>query len=253
MKNKASANCKAFTLLEVLVTCAVLGVLLAILLGILDASMKLWRDTDSKIFADREARAARLQISRDISNIIIPRNPTLWPRVVEQDGDSYLQFLTANDPLNQSEESDRASACFVEYAISGDQKTLTRLIWGSRQTFDEIIQTGNFPTPGSGSTEDIQLLAGNLLPENSDAVRGLGDLEQEAGERKFIILTGAGLLPDPVAPNNPPRAIEINFAAADPESVTDENLELLDSQPNMKLRNAGLFSFRINLPEPPTP
>ena len=48
----------AFTLLEVLVASAVLGIFLVILLGTLSATLAVWRSTDNKVTADREGRSA---------------------------------------------------------------------------------------------------------------------------------------------------------------------------------------------------
>jgi prepilin-type N-terminal cleavage/methylation domain-containing protein len=242
----------AFTLLEVLVTCAVLGLLLAILLSIFSASLTLWRDTDSKIYADREARAARLQISQDLSNAILPSNSTttLWPQVTTQGNAVYLQFLTKADANYQTEEGDSGDICFVEYAINSDSKTLTRRFLGSQRTYNDILLTGRFPSPGSGPNEEAQMLASNLLPENAYAIRGLENLEGEMSNRKFILLTGANLLPNPVTDINPPRAIEVNFAVTDPDSATDESIQLLESDPDYVLKDGGLYSFRVFLPPP---
>jgi len=251
--NQAPGNTKrrsAFTILEVLVTCAVLAVFLAILLGIFSASMNLWRGTDSKIYADRESRAARLQISQDLANAVVPANPNLWPRVINQGGNFYLQILTKADPEYQDDPTvDTGTVCFAEYATAEGGTRLTRRFLGSRETFDSILQTGTFPQPGSGPAEQTQLLAANLLPVNADAVRGLGPLFREAPVLKFVVLTGDDLLPTPATPSNPPRAIEINFAVTDPDSATPEGLELL-ADPSYRLRDAGLYSFRIALPAP---
>lgn len=242
----------AFTLLEVLVTCAVLGLLLAILLSIFSASLTLWRDTDSKIYADREARAARLQISQDLSNAVLPSNSTttLWPQVTTQENAVYLQFLTKADANYQTEEGDYGDICFVEYAINSDSKTLTRRFLGSQRTYTEILRQGRFPGVGSGADEEIQMLAANLLPDNTYAIRGLENLEGEMSNRKFILLTGTDLLPNPVTDTNPPRAIEVNFAVTDPDSATDESIQQLEDDLNYVLKDGGLYSFRVFLPPP---
>lgn len=243
---------RAFTLLEVLVTCAVLGLLLAILLSIFSASLNLWRATDSKIYADREARIARLQISQDLSNVILPpaTSMALWPRVLTSGRNTYLQFLTKSPDGYQTGAENAGDVCFVEYAITPDNNSLTRRFIPSSQTFGEIITQGRFPDAGSGPPEEIQMLATNLLPENTYAIRGLTNLETAMSNRKFIILTGADLLPNPPSLTNPPRAIEVNFAVTDPDSATAESLNLLASDPDYVLKDAGLYSFRVYLPPP---
>jgi hypothetical protein len=140
----------------------------------------------------------------------------------------------------------------VEYAIADGGTTLTRRFVGSRETFDSILSAGRFPTPPSGTSADRQVLATNLLPDNADAARGLGAFYNEAPRQKFVILTGDELLPNPPSATNPPKAIEVNLAVTDPDSATTESLALL-SDPNYRLRDAGLYSFRIALPPPSTP
>jgi prepilin-type N-terminal cleavage/methylation domain-containing protein len=244
----------AFTLLEVLVTCAILGLLLAILLSILNASLILWRDTDSKIYADREARAARLLLSQDLSNVVLPANSSheLWPRVTTAGDITYLQFLTkSSSDYQDSDEGNQGDICFVEYAISPTTTELTRRFVGSAETLSGIIRTGNFPAPGGGAQEETQMLASNMLPENTYAVRGFENLEDAISNRRFILLNGADLLPNPpVDQNNPPRSIEINFAITDPDSTTPEIFQLLENDSAFVLKNSGLYSFRIFLPPP---
>lgn len=213
--------------------------------------MNLWRGTDSKIYADRESRAARLQISQDLSNAIVPSNSDFWPRVSVQGDVYYLQMLTKATPKYQpNSDTDRGSACYVEYVTAEKGTKLKRSFLGSKETFDTILKSGSFPNPGSGPAEESQLLAANLLPENADAVRGFGAIYDEAPKLKFVVLTGAELLPNPPSPTNPPRAIELNFAITDPDSATEEGLRLLEDNPNYRLRDAGLYSFRIALPLP---
>jgi type II secretory pathway pseudopilin PulG len=246
------SHATAFTLLEVLVTCAVLGLLLTILLSIFSASLNLWRATDSKIYADREARAIRLQLSQDLSNAFLTANSAmdLWPRVETRGQNTYLQFLTKSPSGYQLGNENFGDVCFVEYAFSPATKTLTRRFLHSAETYDTILVNGQFPQPGSGPDEESQMLGANILPENTYAIRGLDALEREMSNRRFIVLTGPQLLPETPTANTPPRAIEINFAVTDPDSATDESIEILANDPDYVLIDAGLYSFRIYLPPP---
>jgi prepilin-type N-terminal cleavage/methylation domain-containing protein len=242
---------RAFTLLEVLVTCAVLGLFIAILLSIFGASMTLWRDTDSKIYSDREARVARLQIAQDVANAVVPTDMALWPRVVSEGQNTYLQLLMKADPLCQPSTGDFGDICFVEYAIRDEEgTTLSRRFLGSAQTYTDIIQQRTFPPPGSGPDEESQTLAINLLPQNSYGTRGLEALSRELSNRKFILLAGPDLLPDVVNQSNPPRAIEVNLAIADPDTASEEGIARLENNPSLLAKDAGMYSFRIFLPPP---
>lgn len=241
----------AFSLLEVLVASAVLSVVMVILLGTLSASMSLWRNTENKLIADREGRAAELLISQDLSSAVLPANPNLWPRVQN----NVLQFLTAK-PVDYQDPAagDIGDVCYVEYYLSPDKSALLRNFYGSAWTYQNVLRGGQFRA--APSVADGQLLATNLLSRMADSVRGLEPFINEASEIPFIVLVtnnaSQSLLPyqgGPYAANNPPVAVEVNVAAADPEAIA--NKDLLNN-PNYKLRNAGYYSFRVPLPPPPS-
>jgi len=229
-----------FSLLEVLVASAVLAIVLMILLGVLSTTLNIWSATEGKSFADREARAAELLIVQDLDNVFVPADPNLWPQLQND----RLQFLTLKPQDYQSGPGDVGDVTFVEYYFDHQTHRLMRAFIGSRETFEDILRSGRFPAPGA---TDAQILADNILPDAADAVRGLA-VEREANRTNFVFLDPE-LLPLSGAPSadNYPRAIEVNFAVTDPQAI--DNLNLLNSQA-YRLRNAGLYSFRIHLPEP---
>lgn len=240
----------AFSLLEVLVASAVLAIVMAVLLGTLSTSLGLWRTTESKLTADREARAAELLIAQDLANIVLPPGTDLWPRT----NDGYLQFLTKKPRDYQPAEGNNVGdLCFVEYYVDKTNNTFMRVFFASEETYNDILSlsTPRFPDPGS-APERAQVLATNVLAESRDAVRGLA-VFNEANSTNFIILgtnnSVAETLPftGTYSLSNRPVAVEINYAVADPETMA--NRALMDD-PNYKLRNAGLYSFRISLPKP---
>lgn len=61
-------GCAGFTLIELLVAMMVLAILVVTLLGLVDASTKLWRENSNRAEAYQEARAALDVISRDLGN-----------------------------------------------------------------------------------------------------------------------------------------------------------------------------------------
>jgi prepilin-type N-terminal cleavage/methylation domain-containing protein len=244
VSNHAKHEPDAFSLIEVMVASAVLSIVLAILLGTLTASMSLWRNTENKLAADREGRAAEQLLAQDLANaVVISRsNNKLWPRV---EGNT-LQFLTTKSlDYQDGEEGDLGDVCFVEYQVSDDGFSLTRLFRGSKWTYDNVLSTdGGFPSPGSAG--EAQLLATNLLPEPRDALRGLA-VHDAANNTNFIVLNRQ-LLPRSPSDDEPPVAVEVNLAAADADVMA--NIDLLDNE-NYRPRNAGYFSFRIYLSQPP--
>ncbi len=244
-QTKQRSTSSGFSLLEVLVASAVLAIVLAVLLGTLTASLSLWRNTEGKLYSDREARAAELLIAQDLNSVVMPANPDLWPRV----DDGTLQFLVTK-PEDYQGEGEVGDVCFVEYSVDPSQNILTRTFYPSKRTYDEIILSGSFPSPSPG---DGQVLAANVLADNRDAVRGLA-VQREANPVNFVMLgTNTGSLVEfsgtPSA-NNRPVAVEVNFAVTDPTSLA--NRDLWEGRPDVKLRNAGLYSFRAMLPEPAT-
>lgn len=250
MNKRASRSASAaggFSLLEVLVASAVLAVVLVVLLGTLTTSLNLWRNTEGKLYADREARAAELLLAGDLASVAMPANPELWPRT----NNGVLQFLVIK-PQEYQSEGNLGDVCLVEYRVDAEDGKLTRLFYPSERTYNEVVRPGKFPAPSSTGG---QLLADNVLRENRDAVRGLA-VYQEANRANFLILgTNRGTLLEfsgSYSPDNRPVAVEVNFAVTDPTSAG--NRDIWEDKPDMKLRNAGLYSFRVDLPQPaPTP
>jgi len=247
MTNIRKSSCRlndGFSLLEVLVASAVLAIVMSILLGAVSTTLSLWRNTEGKLAADREGRAVELMMARDLASAIVPADPNLWPRV----NNGRLQFLTAKSLDYQSGGNgsvDVGDVCFVEYLLSQDGSALLRNFLGSAETFERILSpaTPGFPDlPASGA----QLLATNLLVNARDAVRGLTVQNYVQSTNRFIVLN-EDLLPRSPSDTNPPVAVEVNFGVTDPEGLA--NKDLLEN-PGFKLRNAGYYSFRIQLPNP---
>jgi len=254
---------EAFSLLEVLVASAVLSVLLTILLGTLTTSMSLWRNTENKLSADREARSAELLLAQDLSSVVMPTDPDLWPRVE----DGALQFLTVKPQDYQPFDggANTGDVCFVEYFFDTNSSRLTRLFYPSAETFSRVLNAPNpaFPAPTTTGSADPgndgrpQTLATNILANNKDAVRANENLFSEMSKLHFVILStnhprgasGNDLLPIQGAYSlaNRPVALEVNFAVTDADALANEDLL---QQAGYVLRNAGLYSFRLILPPP---
>ena len=235
-----------FSILEVLVASAVLAIVLVVLLGTLTTSLSLWRNTEGKMAADREARAAGLLLAQDLSGAVLPANSSLWPTV----SGGVLRFLaTKPSDYQEDPQSNLGDVCYFEYSVSGNR--LRRGFVPSGATF-AALRSGSFPT--SGSAPDVA--AFNILSNARDALRRML-LASEANTTNFVILATNNpgnpgeLLPlqGAYSVDNPPVAIEINLATSDDTAMA--NQELL-ANTNYVLRNAGFFSFRVGLPKPLT-
>ena len=256
----------AFTLLELLVSMAVMAIVLAVMFVALSTSMSLWRNTDSKIASDREARAVEFLLARDLGNAVVPAQTNFWPKtlaVSSPDGpsgarDYYLGFLTLASAEMQSAGA-VGDICYAEYAIvflkdsNGiTQREVRRLFRNSGDTFTNILTAGSLPQLAMSNVSAYQSLGLNLLPTNNMAARGLGPLanvSESAFNTNFVLL-GTNMLPFTGTPsaNNYPAAIEVNFAVADRTTLANSNVI---GVANYVLRNAGLYSFRLSLPKPP--
>lgn len=245
-----------FTLLELLVSMAVMSIVLAVMFVALSTSMSLWRNTDSKIASDREARAVEFLLARDLANIVIPAQTNFWPRVSVAGNSTYLRFLALVPGTAQSTSAaDMGDVCYVEYAVvpstNGPGREVRRLLWPSAQTYVSVIQAGALPAAAQAPGQ-YQSLGLNLLPTNNMAARGLGPLANpnEAAFNTNFVLLGRNMLPFTGTPstNNYPAAVEVNFSVADRTTLANTNII---GRANYVLRNAGLYSFRIPLPKPP--
>jgi len=244
---------KAFTLLEVLVSAAILSIVLAALLSVLTTGLTTWRITQGKIEVDTEGRAGVLLLMQDIDNIILPRSPSLWPTVTTNAETPHLRFLSLK-PLDYQDDSQGnvGDVCYIEYFFSKEENSLLRRFYPSKWTYDNILKSGQFPNP---SKENAQLLSTNLISELKDSVRG-SNLYSEAAKTGFVLLAtnNPGFANNPLplqgipTVSNPPVGIEINFAATDQTST--QNPQLLENS-SYKLRNAGYFSVRFDFPKSP--
>lgn len=244
-----------FTLLEVLVSAAVLSIVLAVMFSALSTSMNLWRNTDNKIVADREARAVQMMLARDISSALVTTNRSLWPSVTNSSGAVVLRFLTLAPAEYQPSSGSAGDVCYVEYAIvdltNTSAREVRRLFWSSGATFSNVLEAGSFPTGNDPRSTNFQSLGLYLLPDSTMAARGLGGLATDPQDTAYktnqLVVLGTNMLPYIERPGNYPTAIEVNFAVADPDTLANPDVI---ARTNFILRNAGLYSFRIPLPKP---
>ncbi len=235
----------AFTLVEVLVASAVLGIVMAILLGTLSTSMVLWRNTEGRLSADREGRAAELLLAQDIANAVMTTNISTWP-VVES---GKLRFLTAKPPDYQDDSGDTGDVCMVEYSISTNNNSLVRNFVGSSDTFpgvaNAILNGTAIPSPAASGEQPLAL---NVFQDLSTALRGSPVANNGEQPKTNFVILGTNMLKiqPPYAASNPPTAVLINVGVGDPDAIANQDLL---SNPNYKPRNANFFTFRLPFPK----
>ena len=173
---------KAFSLIELLVAMAVLSLLVVMMLGLVDAATKLWRDSENRVDAYREARAALGIMSRDLRNVLATTNTNLFmlnadgafakaPAGAETNADrAGAAFFLSALPVNAQEEGkNRSDICEVGYFLGFERLTgaqnqtlnLYRFFVSSDDTFVRLGGGNNFdgvPLAGARS----ELLARNI-------------------------------------------------------------------------------------------
>jgi GxxExxY protein len=189
---KTSPRIRAFTLLELLVALTVLAILVTMMMGLVTSATALWRQSENRAEAYREARAAMSIISRDLQNTIVSTNPSLF-RI---NGDAFGQltgsdiitnptnasaiFFHAAMPANaQDPDANKSDVCQVGYFIAFDrtamstnlpgfEKTMNlyRYFLSSNPTFTNLIDTNMSDYPFTGNITatdgDVELLARNV-------------------------------------------------------------------------------------------
>ena len=138
----------AFSLLELLVAVSVLSILLVILLNIVQGATNLWRTSENKVEAYREARAALQVISSDLKNILPSTNADFFRTNLTNTPN--LGFL-ATLPISSQNIDSLSDVCTVGYFRAYDNKSpvagtsgrqsynLYRYFLESNKTFTNLI------------------------------------------------------------------------------------------------------------------
>lgn len=142
----ASFFLRGFTLLELLVSMAVMSIVLLVLLQTTAASLNMWRASERKISAGREGRGTLQLIQQDFNSMIAPSNASLRPTLV---GNSGFRFLTLK-PLDFQDTAAAAGnlgdVCFIEYRVTNN--AIVRGSVDSKLTLDALTNSSPaFPTP----------------------------------------------------------------------------------------------------------
>lgn len=126
----------AFTMIELLVAMAVFSLLIVLLMGMVDGAAKLWRESENRVDAYREARAALGSLARDLNNAL-PVNNTNYillnsnafgrlpaEAVKDTNSASALFFLSAQPASAQDSSANKSDVCEVGYFLAYDSTSL---------------------------------------------------------------------------------------------------------------------------------
>jgi GxxExxY protein len=118
-----SKKSPAFSLLELLVAVSVLSILLVVLLNIVQGATSLWRGSENKVEAYREARAALQVISSDLRNTLASTNTNFFrTNISGYPNPTNLTFL-ATLPLSSQNTNSLGDVCTVGYYLNYDNKS----------------------------------------------------------------------------------------------------------------------------------
>jgi prepilin-type N-terminal cleavage/methylation domain-containing protein len=206
-----------FTLLEVLVSSAILGIIMFTMLASMDAGMRLWKDSQQKMTVDREARAAFTLISNDLKTAITL--PAPLPQAVFQNpsGDGkFMEFLLTK-PVDYQDNStsgnlttgemNSGDVCYVRYRFEDNK--IWRAYADSKTTFEALQSTPpRFP---QGDEVVEELLAVNIRNvwlgrQGPDGVSG-------TLPTRTIYYSIEATEPDAIGPNSPPAKNRQFFTA----------------------------------------
>jgi prepilin-type N-terminal cleavage/methylation domain-containing protein len=246
-----------FTLIEVLVAAAVLGIMLVVLLSSVTTSLSIWRNTEDRIAADREGRSAYQMIAQDLASAVVPANTNLWPRITNTPQTSSLRFLTLKPADYQDTTKDFGDVCYVEYVVDrrAGSNFITRKFVGSADTYQQLKNPAGAFTALSANAAPSQLLATNIV-SNNIALKGTPVLRTAADSNAIVpnfsamitVPDGSSLVYSNIT-NFPagtrPEAIQVSIGAADMDTL--RNPQLLTNM-NIPLRGGGFYTFTVNLP-----
>jgi prepilin-type N-terminal cleavage/methylation domain-containing protein len=156
MKNRGPRD--GFTLLELLVSSVVLGIIMMVLLASASTGLSLWRNTEQRISVDREGRTAMHLLTQDLTGILNLSNPALQPQFDRtRDAVTPLRFLTVKPRDYQTNTAvDVGDVCFVEYRY--ENNALSRASVDSSAAF-QALKANQMPENGL----IFELLATNVL------------------------------------------------------------------------------------------
>ena len=171
-----SKKSSAFSLLEVLVAVSVLSILLVILLNIVQGATNLWRTSENKVEAYREARAALQVISSDLKNILPSTNFAFFR--TDLTNTPNLGFL-ATLPLSSQNTNSLGDVCTIGYFLKYDNKSpvagdngrqsynLYRYFVESNKTFTNLTANPTTSITKSFDTNHFEILARNVVSFNA--------------------------------------------------------------------------------------
>jgi prepilin-type N-terminal cleavage/methylation domain-containing protein len=169
------AAAAGFTLLELMVSTAIIGIIMMVLLATTSTSLGLWRTAEQRISVEREGRNALAIISGDLENMVWPSSDKVPEPVIPVDsgtiesGRDFLEFLVTRPPDYQDQTGAQVNAgdiCYVKYRFIDNQ--IQRAAADSGATF-AALQEGRYPAVGNYDVVAANIPDGQLWVYARDA------------------------------------------------------------------------------------
>ena len=116
------ASTSAFTLLEVLVSSAILVIVIALLIVMADHTTQIWHHGESRRNISRELRAGLEIITEDLHSAVLTTNPSTLA-IIGADKMGSRLFFTVSHPSEQRSIGTAGDLCATGYFIAEDPKS----------------------------------------------------------------------------------------------------------------------------------
>jgi prepilin-type N-terminal cleavage/methylation domain-containing protein len=140
---------QGFTLLELMVSSALIGIMMMVLLSATSAGLGLWRGSEQRIAVGREGRNALFLMADDLDNILVLPAPAPQPRFGHWEDYVFMEFpvLRPRDYQDPAQ-ANSGDVCYVRYRYNYDEKRLSRSHVDSLDTL-AALRDGTTPPPGA--------------------------------------------------------------------------------------------------------
>jgi type II secretory pathway pseudopilin PulG len=126
MKHFLSRKSAAFTLAELLIATAITGLIIILLGQIFSSASAMWRVSDQRTDAFRDARAALQLMAAELARANISGDPQMLRLTnIQTSTDGTYTYATEADSVSPSKNLGKSDLCAVEYYLLWDDSTKT--------------------------------------------------------------------------------------------------------------------------------
>lgn len=220
MNMRSNLHKKGFTLLEVLVSSAILLVLILLLLGMGDGASKIWRDGEGRREAQRELRASLQIITEDLHSAVITTNTESLEISKSEEGRPQSLFFLVSHPSDRRHSEIKGDLCATGYFLAEDPKEIgCTNLYRFHATGESVAK--------ALEDDSLEELYREASPTNASTTELLA--------RNIVALR---IVPLPVE-TSPPELLEVTLSAINARTAL-----LIASQPKAVERIVRLLSER---------